>query len=114
MGKEFEGSAESPSPMYRASSRAMPGGIGKVMDPPQIGVGGLRPPFDDECSKLCAELGLGEGSISDSLASPVRDRVDKRPTVYDPPAIATDEDAQKWDLGFSLSAAELELLNGSV
>merc|ERR1712232_549931 len=108
------GSAESPSPLNRAYSRAAAVSAAKVAEAPPVGVGGLRAPFDDECSKLCAELGLGEGSISDALASPVRERVDKRPEIYEPPGIPNEEDAQKWDLGFSLSAAELELLNGSV
>merc|ERR1712232_948919 len=112
--QEFEGSAESPSPINRAYSRAVASGAVKVSAAPQIGVAGVRAPFDDECSKLYAELGLGEGSMSDARASPVRERADKKLTVHEPPGIANEDDVEKWDLGFSLSAAELELLNGSV
>merc|ERR1712151_760384 len=106
--QEYEGSAESPSPLNRGYSRAMASGAVKVLGAPQVGVAGVQAPFDDECSKLCAELGLSEGSMIDSLASPVRDRVDKRPTLHEPPGIPNEADFQKWDLGFSLSAAELE------
>merc|ERR1712232_1416413 len=102
--QEFEGSAESPSPINRAYSRAVASGAVKVSAAPQIGVAGVRAPFDDECSKLYAELGLGEGSMSDARASPVRERADKKLTVHEPPGIANEDDVEKWDLGFSLSA----------
>jgi NIMA (never in mitosis gene a)-related kinase len=68
--QEFEDSADSPSPMYRAAGRGMASSAAKAADIPQ-GVTGLRAPFDDECSKLCAELGLGEGSLSD-MAYPIQ------------------------------------------